>query len=83
MSTLQMRIKNCIETILDLEPSLRACAMGLYLSKELETLKITLERVDHMVLAEEDVQHMEKATDDFLAELKYSLLLPLPKRLLQ
>ncbi|MBQ9407062.1 MAG: hypothetical protein IJU37_10070 [Desulfovibrio sp.] len=83
MSTLQLRLKNCIQTILDFEPGMRTCTLGLHFSKELDILKAYLAHVDHMSLAEEDVLHMEKATATFLDELKFFLKTPQPKRILQ
>ena len=35
MSTLQIRLKNCIQTILELEPDMRAGVWGRYIDMEL------------------------------------------------
>ncbi|MBE6441730.1 MAG: hypothetical protein E7022_05280 [Desulfovibrio desulfuricans] len=83
MSTLQLRLKNCIQTILELEPDMRAGVWGRYFGEELSILKGYLEQVDQMALAEEDVLRLEKATATFLAELKLSVPAPQPRRLLQ
>lgn len=72
MSTLQLRLKNCIQTILELEPDMRAGIWGRHFDEELSTLKIYLQRVDAMDLAEDDVQRLETATAGFLAELGLS-----------
>ena len=84
MSTLQIRLKNCIQTILDLEPDMRAEIWGRHFDEELSTLKDYLRRVDRMNLAEDDVQRLENATASFLAELRLSRRgQPQQKRLLQ
>ena len=84
MSTLQIRLKNCIQTILDLEPDMRAAIWGRHFDEELSTLKDYLQRVDRMNLAEDDVQRLENATASFLAELRLSRRgQPQQKRLLQ
>lgn len=72
MSTLQLRLKNCIQTILELEPDMRAGIWGRHFDEELSTLKAYLQRVDAMELAEDDVQRLESATAGFLAELRLS-----------
>ncbi|MGE9986518.1 hypothetical protein [Desulfovibrio sp. SGI.169] len=84
MSTLQIRLKNCIQTILELEPDMRAGIWGRHFDEELSTLKGYLQQVDHMHLAEDDVQRLENATASFLAELRLSRReQPQKKRLLQ
>lgn len=70
MSTLQLRLKNCIQTILELEPDMRAGIWGRHFDEELSTLKAYLLRVDAMDLAEDDVQRLETATAGFLSELR-------------
>lgn len=72
MSTLQLRLKNCIQTILELEPDMRAGIWGRHFDEELSTLKEYLQRVDTMDLAEDDVQRLESATAVFLSELRLS-----------
>lgn len=44
MSTLQIRLKNCIQTILDLEPDMRAGIWGRHFDEELSTLKDYLQQ---------------------------------------
>lgn len=72
MSTLQVRLKNCIQTILELEPDMKAGVWGRYFDMELSSLKDYLSQVDQMDLAEEDVKRLENATATFLSELKLS-----------
>lgn len=69
MSILQLRLKNCIQTILDLEPDMRSGTWGRCFGEELSTLREYLERIDRMDLAEDDVCRLESATAAFLAEL--------------
>ena len=84
MSTLQIRLKNCIQTILELEPDMRSGIWGRHFDEELSTLKEYLQQVDHMNLAEDDVQRLENSTASFLAELRLSRGgQPQQKRLLQ
>ncbi|WP_297827339.1 hypothetical protein [uncultured Desulfovibrio sp.] len=72
MSILQIRLKNCIQTILDLEPDMRSGIWGRHFDEELSTLREYLQQVDHMSLAEDDVRRLENATASFLAELSCS-----------
>ena len=72
MSTLQVRLKNCIQPILELEPDMKAGVWGRYFDMELSSLKDYLSQVDQMDLAEEDVKRLENATATFLSELKLS-----------
>lgn len=70
MSRLQVRLKNCIQTILELEPGMRSVSAAASFAEDFASLKRFLGRIDHMTLAEEDVQRLETATDALLAELK-------------
>ena len=45
MSTLQIRLKNCIQTILELEPDMRSGIWGRHFDEELSTLKEYLQQV--------------------------------------
>ena len=83
MSVLQLRLKNCIQTILELEPSLCTTGtLGSHFADELHVLKGYLEQIDSMALMEEDVQHLEAVTAAFLAELKF-IDISQPNRVLQ
>ena len=70
MSTLQLRLKNCLQTILELEPDLRSGRWGRCFDAELRTLRQYLRQVDQMDLAEDDVRRLETATTTLLAELR-------------
>lgn len=69
MSILQIRLKNCIQTILDLEPEMRNNGEDSF-DEDFSNLKKYLCHVDEMELAEEDVLRLENVTSAFLAELK-------------
>ncbi|THB63105.1 MAG: hypothetical protein D6E12_17720 [Desulfovibrio sp.] len=72
---LQLRLKNCLQTILELEPDLERLELGHVLLKEYEQLKTFIEKVGTVRLEEDDVQRIEKATATFLDELKAPLSL--------
>lgn len=72
MGPLQVRLKNCIQTILDLEQDMCAGDLGRHFAAELATLRGYLGQVDRMFLEEGDVQRLEKATSALLAELRRS-----------
>lgn len=64
------RISNCLETILELEPELEKIEFGKSLLEEFGVLKDFLQRIDTVVLNEEDVERVESATASFLEELR-------------
>ena len=68
MNVLQFRLKNCLQTILDMQPALRASCRG-SLSEDMKLLRSYMGRVDHMDLGEEDVVRLEQMTSRFLREL--------------
>lgn len=70
---LHVRLKNCLQTILELEPDMSSLHMRTEFRTELETLKEYLNRVEDLDLAEEDVQRLERATANFLDELRLPL----------
>ncbi len=79
----RLRLKNCLQTILDLEPALEKLDMGHFLLKEYEMLKSFIERLGEVDLAEEDVSRIERATENFLDELRAPLSMlqkPSPQR---
>ncbi|MDR3319542.1 MAG: hypothetical protein LBS77_00940 [Desulfovibrio sp.] len=83
MSILQIRLKNCIQTILELEEDMDEQIGGRHFNNEISTLKTYLQQVDSMILAEADVRRLEKATAIFLAELRLPTIDRPQKRLLQ
>ena len=72
-SVLQIRLKNCIQTILDLEPAIRERGENEF-EDDFHKLKSYLRRVDEMELGEDDVSRLEYVTAAFLSELKKSTL---------
>lgn len=70
---LHVRLKNCLQTILELEPDMSSLHMRTEFRTELETLKEYLNRVEDLDLVEEDVQRLERATANFLDELRLPL----------
>jgi len=67
---LMIRITNCLQTILELEPQIEKLELGKDLLKEFEQLKSFLSKVNHIDLQEDDVVRIEHATASFLDELK-------------
>ena len=65
-----IRITNRLQTILELEPALARLNLGGSLMDEFVYLKQFLERIDRVTLNEDDVERIETATANFLAELR-------------
>ncbi|AGW14264.1 hypothetical protein [Megalodesulfovibrio gigas] len=74
-NSLQMRLTNCLQTILDLEPELERLELSEMLLQEYNVLKSFMDNVDSVDLEEQDVRRIEEATEGFLAELKTPLSL--------
>ena len=74
-NSLQMRLTNCLQTILDLEPELERLELSEMLLQEYNVLKSFMDNVDSVDLEEQDVRRIEEATAGFLAELKTPLSL--------
>lgn len=72
-SQLHIRLKNCLQTILELETDMTSLQMRSEFQGELETLKEYLSRIEHLSLAEDDVLRLERATANFLEELRIPL----------
>ncbi len=70
MSThLQIRLQNCLQTILDLEPDMEKFAIYDTFKDEMTALKKYLNELNTLSLSEDDVTRLEKATALFLQEL--------------
>ena len=67
---LHSRLRNCLQTILDLEPDLERLQITQVLSNEFTMLKGICERLETIRIQEDDVQRIENATAHFLSELK-------------
>ncbi len=70
---LQLRIVNCLQTILDMEQELRRLELGHVLIKEFGVLKSFLSKIEMVQIEEDDVLRIEKATENFLEELRVPL----------
>ena len=68
-----VRITNCLQTILELEPQLEKLEHGNSLLDEFVVLKSFLEKIDRVDLSESDVERIESATANFLRELEVPL----------
>lgn len=71
MSILKIRLKNCLRTILELEPELQKNGED-YFTPEFSRLKTYLQHVDEMDLVEDDVVRLENAASQFLTELRHA-----------
>ena len=69
-SRLHSRLRNCLQTILDLEPDLERMQIARPLLAEFEMLKNIYNRVETILIQENDVRRIENATEHFLAEMK-------------
>lgn len=74
-SELHSRLKNCLQTILELEPELERLELGQELLKEFALLKSFVAKLEDITLVEDDVLRIEKATAHFLEELKEPIAL--------
>ena len=66
---LQLRLKNCLQTILELEPDMAQLSLRVNFQQEIDTLKGYMSEIDQLNLSEEDVLRLERATALFLEEL--------------
>ncbi len=66
---LQLRLKNCLQTILDVESDVSKYPLYSAFKPEMETLKKYLIDVDNLELSEDEVLRLENATTQFLSEL--------------
>jgi hypothetical protein len=64
------RLKNCLLTILELEPELERLQLSDTFRNELALLKQHLEKIERIEFYEEDLQRLETATAQFLDELR-------------
>jgi hypothetical protein len=70
---LQIRLRSCLQAILDLEVELKANHLAEPLLAEFVVLKDIYNRMETLFIEEEDVRRIEDATSHFLAELKGSI----------
>ncbi len=67
------RLRNCLQTILDLEQSLEQMAMSKPILAEFDKLKDIYRRLESLLIQEDDVRRIEEVTSSFLHELQYSM----------
>lgn len=79
-SALQDRLRNCLQTILELEPEIERLELGERLLKEFTLLKSFVERLGSVEVNETDVRRIEEATASFLEELKEPMSLVVGQR---
>lgn len=72
-AALHNRLRNCLQTILELEPQIERLDMGHALTEEFGQLKAFIEKLEDVRLDEDDVERIERATEHFLAEVEAPL----------
>ena len=70
---LYLRLRSCLQTILELEPELETLRPAETLLSEFSVLKDIYNRLETLMIQEEDVQRIEDATAHFLKELEGSV----------
>ncbi len=70
INRLNIRLKNCLQTIIELEPDFQELRMCGEFEIELGTIKAYLNKIEDLDLAEEDVIRLEHATANLLDELR-------------
>ncbi len=66
---LHLRLKNCLQTIIDIESDVELYPLYGVLKSEMDTLKKFLIEIESMELSEDDVVRLEDATTLFLNEI--------------
>lgn len=74
---LHLRLKHCLQTIIDLEIDISALPTYISFSDELKAIKSFIAKIENLDIDENDVLRLEKATENFLKELK----LPMSKNM--
>ncbi|MGE4298614.1 MAG: hypothetical protein AB7E47_11340 [Desulfovibrionaceae bacterium] len=78
VANLHARLASCLQTILDLEGDLDRLELGETLMSEFSLIKSFINRVGDVDLEESDVARIEKATANFLDEVRGPLSLLYP-----
>lgn len=73
-TALQIRLKSCLQTILELEPALEQLTVRHEMEGELAKLKTFMQRVERMDLSEDAVRHIEEATMAFLEGMRLPIM---------
>lgn len=69
-ASLHSRLRNCLQTILELNDGFNSPVLVHAFMRELELIRKFLHHLDAAELQEEDVLRIEKATEVFLDELR-------------
>lgn len=67
---LKLRLRNCLQTILEFKGDLDAIPFGMSFMPEFGSLENFLSQLEQVALDEAEVRRIELATDNFLSELK-------------
>ncbi len=67
---LQARLKNCLLTIVEMEPMLSRLSVHHELEKEFKQLREISGKISGLDLSDDEVQRIESATETFLKELE-------------
>jgi|GEM_PF-1522525 len=67
---LQARLKNCLLTIVELEPLLSRLTVHRELLEEFKQLKDIAAKISNLELSDSEVERIEQATEVFLSELE-------------
>ena len=70
---LHLRLRSCLQAIIDLETELKTIRSAEPLLSELAVLKDIYNRLETLFIQEEDVERIEEATANFFEELKGSI----------
>ena len=70
---LHLRLRSCLQAILDIESELKTIRSAEPLLSELSVLKDIYNRLETLFIQEEDVERIEEATANFFEELKGSI----------
>lgn len=76
MTTLQIRVQTCLQTILDLQPAMRKIYRSSF-ADDFGRLQLYASQVNNMTLNEEDVCWIESMTSDFIKEMGFSMIHPI------
>lgn len=71
MNVLKIRLRNCLQTILELQPAMRKLYRTNF-AEDLRRLQKYIDLIDGMNLEEEDVARLESLTADFIKEVEFS-----------
>ena len=66
--TLQARLKECLQTILDFQDQLEEHNTQASFTNELSLLRDFIQKIDILTLSEEEVYRIEVVTENFLLE---------------